>query len=79
MIIKEFYRTRNDGVKLYKTYSDQNMYIVKEGSDFYYALAIDVEGASFVYVETDKPITEKSIDFRMKKSVEVNDDAEQNN
>jgi hypothetical protein len=79
MIIKEFYRTRNDGVSLYKTYSDQNMYITKEGLNFYYAFAIDVENAPFVYIETDKPIPEKPANFRMRKPVEVDGNAEQNN
>ena len=30
MIIKEFYMTRNDGVGLYKTLSDKNVYIIKK-------------------------------------------------
>ena len=76
MIIKEFYRTRKDGVDLYKTYSDQNMYIMKEGFNFYYAFAIDVENVPFVYVETDKPIPEKTTNFRMRKPAEVNDNGE---
>ena len=79
MIIKEFYRTRNDGVNLYKTYSDQNVYITKEGLNFYYAFAIDVENTPFVYIETDKPIPEKPVNFRMIKPAEVDDNAEQNN
>ena len=33
MIIKEFYMTRKDGVNLYKTYSDKNVYIIKQGTD----------------------------------------------
>jgi hypothetical protein len=53
MIIKEFYRTRKDGVNLYKTYSDQNVYIIKEGTDCKYISAIDVENASYTYIETD--------------------------
>lgn len=53
MIIKEFYKTRKDGVNLYKTYSDQNVYIIKEGTDYKYISAIDVESASYTYTETD--------------------------
>lgn len=56
MVIKEFYRTRQDGVRLFKSYSDQNLYIQKVGTDEVYSLAIDVETAPYVYVETDKPI-----------------------
>ena len=63
MIIREFYRTRQDGVNLYKTYSDVGVYIQKENDDFKYAQAIDVETATFVYIETDIQI-EKPLDFK---------------
>lgn len=56
MIIKEFYKTRKDGVNLYRTYSDQNLFIHKIGTDEEYMEAIDVEGAPYEYEETDKPI-----------------------
>lgn len=56
MIVKEFYATRKDGVNLYKTYSDKNVYIKKQGTDEEYAEAIDVETASYVYEETDRKI-----------------------
>lgn len=56
MIIKEFYRTREDDVNLYKTYSDQNVKIQKVGTDEVYNFAIDVEGAPYEYTETDIPI-----------------------
>ena len=56
MIVKEFLRTRNDGVNLYRTYSDQSVKIQKVGTNEVYNQAIDVEGAPFTYVETDQPI-----------------------
>lgn len=56
MIIKEYYRTRKDGVNLYRTYSDANFKIQKVGTDEVYDEAIDVEGAPYEYVETDEPI-----------------------
>lgn len=56
MIIKEYYRTRKDGVNLYRTYSDANLKIKKFGTDEVYDEAIDVEGAPYEYVETDEPI-----------------------
>ena len=56
MIVKEFHRTRADGVNLYRTYSDQSLKIRKVGTDEVYNQAIDVEGAPFTYVETDQPI-----------------------
>ena len=56
MIVKEFYKTRNDGVNLYKSYSDQELQIQKVSTDEIYSSAIDVENAPFEYVETDLPI-----------------------
>lgn len=60
MIIKEFFRTRQDGVNLFKTYSDKNLYIQKLGTDEVYDIAIDIEGAYYTYVETDKPIEQET-------------------
>ena len=54
MIIKEFFRTREDGVGLYKTYSDKEVYIHKIGTDEVYLEAIDIEGSPYEYEETDK-------------------------
>lgn len=56
MIVREFYETRFDGVNLYRTYSDANVYIRKIDTEEEYAEAIDIEGAPFTYEETDKPI-----------------------
>ena len=56
MIIKEFYATRKDGVNLYKTYSDKNVYIKKQGTDEKYDIAIDVENAPYTYEETEEVI-----------------------
>ena len=56
MIVKEYYGTRKDKVKLYKTYSDNNKIIHKIGTDEEYNIAIDVENAPFEYEETDKDI-----------------------
>lgn len=59
-IIKEFYRTRNDGVKLYRTYSDSNYMIKKVGTDEIYEEAIDVETVTYEYEETDEPVEQFS-------------------
>ena len=56
MIIKEFYRTRKDGIKLYRTYSDNGFYILQNETGIEYEEAIDVENAPYTYSETDKPI-----------------------
>lgn len=55
-IIKEFYRTREDGVNLYKTYSDKGYMIKKVGTDEIYEEAIDVEDTSYKYEETTEPV-----------------------
>lgn len=56
MIIKEFYRTRKDGVNLYRTYSDINVYILQNETGIEYEEAIDIENAPYTYSETDKEI-----------------------
>lgn len=56
MIVREFYQTRQDGVNLFRTYSDENKYIKKVGTNEEYSEAIDIEGAPYVYEETDKVI-----------------------
>lgn len=55
MIVREFYRTREeDGVNLYRTYSDDSKDIRKVGTDEVYAEAIDVEGAPYIYEEYEE-------------------------
>lgn len=56
MIVKEFYEKRNDGVSLYRTYSDINHYIRQVETGNVYAEAIDIENANFTYEETDEII-----------------------
>lgn len=56
MIVKEFYSTRKDGVNLYRTYSDEGLYIVQNETGIEYTEAVDVEDAPYTYSETDKPI-----------------------
>ena len=58
MIKREFYKERNDGVKLYKTYSDENYRIQKVGTDEIYDEAIDVESSNYEYIATDEKIEE---------------------
>lgn len=56
MIVREFYLTRKDGVNLYRTYSNENKYIRKVGTDEGYSEAIDIDGVPYEYVETDRVI-----------------------
>lgn len=56
MIIKEYFLTRKDGVKLYRTYSDKNKMILQIETGIKYDEAIDVEFASYHYEETNEDI-----------------------
>lgn len=56
MIVKEFYRTREDGVNLYRTYSDENYKIRQVETGVIYDEAIDIEGAEYTYKETEEKI-----------------------
>lgn len=58
MIRREFYMTREDGVNLFRTYSDTNHYIKQIETDAIYDEAIDVENATYTYEETDQLIEE---------------------
>ena len=64
MIIKDFFRTRKDGVRLFKSYSDNGVYIRKIGTDEEYSEAIDVENSWFFYEETNRPIEQEEIFYR---------------
>lgn len=56
MIIREYFKTRNDGVRLFRTYSDQG-YIIKEVETGIKCIdAVYVESVNYTYVETDEKI-----------------------
>lgn len=54
MIVTEFYKTREDGVVLNRTYSDKGMMIERDGVR--YSEAIDPAELGRQYTETDEPI-----------------------
>lgn len=56
MIRTDFYREREDGVNLYRTYSDTGMMILQTDTGILFEDAIDVEGASHTYEESSTPI-----------------------
>lgn len=53
-IITEYYKTRDDGVVLNRTYSDMGMKIERDGER--YDEAIDPAELNRQYTETDEPI-----------------------
>lgn len=58
MLVREFYRTREDGVRLFRTYSDINHYIYQVETGAIYEEAVDVESANYTYEETDDIIVD---------------------
>ena len=70
MVITEYHSTREDGVKLNRTYSDKGVKIQKivvtwkgkrVAKDEFYDAAIDVEDKPCIYEETDIPIEEGKV------------------
>ena len=53
MIKTELYMIREDGVKLYRTYSDDDKGLLQVETGVVYTEAIDVEGAAYTYQEVD--------------------------
>lgn len=62
-IVREYYKTRKDGVTLYRTYSDEQFKIHKIGTEEIYDEAIDVENAPFEYEETTEKIEVEETDL----------------
>lgn len=62
MIKREFYKEREDGVKLYRTYSDEGYRIKQVETGNIYIEAVDVETANYTYVETDEKIENPDFD-----------------
>lgn len=58
MVVKEFYMTRSDGVKLYRSYSDEGKRIIQNETGIVYDEAIDVETAPYTYTESEELIEE---------------------
>ena len=52
-IIAEYYKTRDDGVILNRTYSDNGVMIERDGVR--YSKAVDPLDSGRVYTETDEP------------------------
>ena len=63
MIKQELYTVRNDGVKLLKTYSDENFKIRQIETGAVYDAAIDVETANFTYEETEEKIQMEAVKY----------------
>lgn len=53
MVRTEYYMTRSDGVKLYRTYSTLSLDLLQRETGQVYGEAIDVEGAGYTYEEIE--------------------------
>ena len=58
MIVTEMIELNNRDFK--KTYSDENFYIQKVGTEEIYSEAIDIPTANYEYVETNKKIEDNA-------------------
>ena len=61
MVRTEFFRTREDGVNLYRSYSDIGMMIRQDQTGAEYSEAIDIENSGYTYTETDTPVPEDEL------------------
>ena len=62
MVQRDYYMRRNDGVVLYRSYSDEGYFIRQVETDNVYSEAIDVDGAPYTYEETDELIPKEKTD-----------------
>ena len=60
MIKIEFFKERKDGIKLFRTYSDEGYKIQKVGTYEIYDEAIDIENNNYTYKETDVNIVKET-------------------
>ena len=56
MIISEYFRTREDGVILNRTYSDAGFLLLQNETGIYYSDPIDVAPCAYTYTETNIPV-----------------------
>lgn len=61
MIVQEEYKTRSDGVKLIRTYSDEGKRIIQNETGLVYDEAIDVETAGYTYSESEEYIEREEL------------------
>ena len=55
-IVREFFKTRADGVNLYRTYSDTGMMILQNETGIEYSEAVDIENAPYTYSESENSV-----------------------
>ena len=66
MIEPKFYKTREDGVNLYISKSDNGFKILQVETGIVYDEAIDIEGVVYTYEETNERIEEDTNEIELK-------------
>lgn len=61
MIVTEYLLTREDGVRLVRTYSDRGVKILQNETGAVYDEAVDVESSAYTYSETEAPVGDEEI------------------
>ncbi len=61
MVVTEFYKVREDSVRLVRTYSDRSMMIHGGFPEGDYAESIDPEDSGRTYTETETPVPEDEL------------------
>lgn len=59
MVKTEYFCTRSDGVKLFRTYSDEGFTLIQNETGIEYSEAIDVEDIHYTYSETGNKIDDE--------------------
>lgn len=68
-IITEFYGTRKDNVKLYRTYSNSGRTVVRDDGTIFDE-AIDIENRGYIYVEGE-PISEFEQELSAEETLDI--------
>ena len=55
-IQREYFGERADGVKLYRTLSDEGKFIIQTETEAVFEDAVDVEDATYTYAESEEVI-----------------------
>ena len=60
MVKTEYFRTRSDEVKLFRTYSDEGFMLIQNETGIEYSEAIDVEDVPYTYSDTGNKIEDET-------------------
>lgn len=74
MINTVFYKTRADGVNLYRTYSDAGFFITRDGERYEEAIDPDPEYLSRTYTETNDLIPTEELSAEEALSIIIGDE-----